>query len=79
MCLGVPGELMTLDRPDDGGLPMGEVRFGGARKRVCLAYVPEAAIGDFVVVHAGFAISRMDRAAADQVFAYLEQMGPEAD
>jgi hydrogenase expression/formation protein HypC len=79
MCLGVPGELMTIQQSDDGGLPMGEVRFGGARKTVCLAYVPEAVTGDFVVVHAGFAISRMDRDAAAQVFSYLRQIGQDAD
>ena len=53
---------------------MGQVRFGGATKAVCLAYVPDASVGDFVVVHAGFAISKMDRAAADRVFAYLDEM-----
>jgi hydrogenase expression/formation protein HypC len=79
MCLGIPGEILTIEAGADGGLPMGDVRFGGASKRVCLAYVPDAAVGDFVVVHAGFAISRMDRAAAAQVFSYLEQIGEGSD
>lgn len=75
MCLGVPGEILSIDDGEAGALRMGKVRFGGAAKAVCLAYVPEAAVGDFVVVHAGFAISRMDRAAAARVFAYLEEIG----
>ena len=73
MCLGIPGEIVSIE--EAGALRTGKVRFGGAAKTVCLAYVPEAAIGDFVVVHAGFAISRMDRAAAARVFSYLEEIG----
>ena len=79
MCLGIPGEIVSVEPGVDGALAMGDVRFGGACKRVCLAYVPEAAVGDFVVVHAGFAISRMDRAAAEQVFSYLEGIGEASD
>jgi hydrogenase expression/formation protein HypC len=76
MCLGIPGEITSLkEGAEPGGLRTGEVRFGGVTKSVCLVYVPEAIVGDFVVVHAGFAISRMDRAAADRVFFYLEQLG----
>ena len=79
MCLGIPGEIVSIDAgapgADDGALAMGEVRFGGATKAVCLAYVPDASVGDFVVVHAGFAISKMDRAAADRVFSYLDGIG----
>jgi hydrogenase expression/formation protein HypC len=72
MCLGVPGEVMTVV---DGPLRMGRVAFGGVIKEVCLAYVPEAGIGDFVIVHAGFAISRIDREAAARVFSYLDEIG----
>jgi hydrogenase expression/formation protein HypC len=80
MCLGIPGEIVSIDEgAAPGALRMGDVRFGGATKAICLAYVPEAAVGDFVVVHAGFAISRMDRAAAAQVFSYLEQLGGARD
>ena len=71
MCLGVPGEIQTVI---EGDLRMGRVSFGGIVKEVCLAYVPEAEVGDFVVVHAGFAISRIDAAAAARVFSYLEEM-----
>ncbi len=74
MCLGVPGEVQAVT---DGDLRMGRVSFGGVVKEVCLAYVPEAGVGDFVVVHAGFAISRIDRAAATRVFADLEALGVE--
>jgi len=53
---------------------MGKVSFGGITKDVCLAYTPEAEVGDYVVVHVGFAISRIDEAEAQQVFRYLEEM-----
>jgi hydrogenase expression/formation protein HypC len=70
MCLGVPGRL--VERRDDGTLPMGIVDFGGVRRAVCLAYVAdEAAIGDYVVVHAGFAITRVDEDAARRTLALL--------
>lgn len=72
MCLGVPGEVMTVV---DGPLRTGRVAFGGIVKEVCLAYVPEAAVGDFVIVHAGFAISCIDREAAERVFSYLDEAG----
>lgn len=72
MCLGIPGEVLSTV---DGPLRMGRVAFGKVIKEVCLAYVPEAAPGDFVVVHAGFAISRVDPEGARRVFAYLEELG----
>jgi hydrogenase expression/formation protein HypC len=53
---------------------MGKVSFGGIAKEVCLAYVPEAAVGDYVIVHAGFAISRLDEAEATEVFDLLSEM-----
>ena len=58
MCLGIPGRIIALSVND--GLPMGVVDFGGIRKEVCLAYVPESKVGDYVVIHVGFAISRLD-------------------
>jgi hydrogenase expression/formation protein HypC len=72
MCLGIPGEVLSVE---DDALRTGRVAFGGVVKEVSLAYVPEARVGDYVVVHAGFAISRLDRAAAERVFAYLEAAG----
>jgi hydrogenase expression/formation protein HypC len=70
MCLGIPGEILEIDDPTDG-LPQGTLSFGGVRKRVCLAYVPEARVGDFVVVHAGFALSVIDPGRAREVFEAL--------
>jgi hydrogenase expression/formation protein HypC len=67
MCLGIPGEILEIDEPP-GPLPQGTVSFGGVRKRVCLAYVPEARAGDYVVVHAGFALSVVDPGQARAVF-----------
>ena len=74
MCLGVPGQVVEIE-DDTIGMPMGTVSFGGVTKRVCFAYTPEAAVGDYVVVHVGFAISRIDEEEARQAWAYLEEMG----
>jgi hydrogenase expression/formation protein HypC len=71
MCLGIPGKVLDVG---DDDLRMGRVEFGGIVKEACLAYVPEARVGDYVIVHAGFAISRVDEAQARQVFAYLEAL-----
>ena len=73
MCLGVPGQITRID-PDPNGMPMGRVNFSGIHKDVCLAYVPEAQVGDYVLVHVGFAISQVDEAEAQQVFQYLAEM-----
>jgi hydrogenase expression/formation protein HypC len=73
MCLGVPGKVLEIE-PNALGMTMGKVSFGGIAKEVCLAYVPEAQIGDYVIVHAGFAISRLDEAEAMEVFELLNQM-----
>jgi len=61
------------------GLCMGRVSFAGIIKEVCLAYLPEAVVGDYVIVHVGFAISRVDEAEARQVFEYLDRMGELAE
>ncbi len=74
MCLGIPGKIIEI-RGDDPLLRSGRVTFGGAVRDVSLAYVPEAGIGDYVIVHVGFAISRIDEQEALEVFRYLEQMG----
>lgn len=73
MCLGVPGKVVEI-QPDPSGMTMGRVSFGGITKEVCLAYTPEAEVGDYVVVHVGFAISRIDEEEARQVFRFLEEM-----
>lgn len=73
MCLGVPGKIIRID-DSPIGMTMGRVSFGGVVKEVCLIYVPEAQVGDYVVVHVGFAISRIDEAEAVQVFRYLQEM-----
>ena len=73
MCLGVPGEIVSID--DQGPLMrIGKVSFGGILKEVNLSYVPEARVGEYVIVHAGFAISRIDAEEARQVFEYLKEM-----
>jgi len=72
MCLGIPGEILSIGHDS---LRTSRVAFGGVVKEVCVAYVPEAQVGDYVVVHAGFAISRLDRAAAARVFSYLQAAG----
>ncbi len=72
MCLAVPGQL--LDFQGEGLERRGTVSFGGVRKLVSLACLPEAVPGDFVLVHAGLAIGRIDPGAAERVFAYLEQV-----
>ncbi len=73
MCLAIPGKI--LETRDNGGLPMGKVQFGGVTREVCLAYVPEAVPGDYVVVHVGFAISRIDAEEAQRTYELLQQMG----
>jgi len=74
MCLGVPGRIERID-DGPGGMAMGIVSFGGIRKEVCLAYVPEAGVGDFVVVHVGFAISKVDEREAEAMMRALHEMG----
>jgi hydrogenase expression/formation protein HypC len=73
MCLGIPGRIVSADEGD--GIRMGVVDFGGTSRRVCLAYVPEAETGAYVVVHAGFAISVVDEAAAERTLALLREIG----
>src|SRR5690606_18895282 len=73
MCLAVPGKLMTTN--GEGLERTGRVNFGGVVKEASLAYVPEAQIGDYVIVHVGFALSVVDEAEAQRVFQYLEELG----
>jgi len=74
MCLAVPGKILTIEQHPTG-MHMGTVSFGGIRKEVCLAYVPEAKVGDYVLVHVGFAINTIDEQQAREVFDALEQIG----
>jgi hydrogenase expression/formation protein HypC len=73
MCLGIPGRVVEIR--DDAGLPMGKVDFGGVRKEACLAYLPEVGLGDYVIVHVGFAISRVDEEEALKTLEILATMG----
>ncbi len=72
MCLAVPGKVLEIFQPDD--LPMAKVDFGGIAKEVCLAYTPEVQVGDYVIVHVGFAISQVDPREAEEIFSYLAEI-----
>ncbi len=73
MCLGIPGRILEIH--EDRALAMGQVDFGGVRREVCLAYVADQVRpGDYVVVHVGFAISRVDEAEARRTFEALKEM-----
>jgi hydrogenase expression/formation protein HypC len=74
MCLGIPGKVLEISR-GDGEMPMGKVEFGGIAKDICLAYLPEVQVGDYVLVHVGFAISKIDEDEAREIFSYIEQIG----
>ena len=72
MCLGVPGRVTEVYTTD--GVRMGKVDFGGLTKEVCLAYVPEVVVGDYTIVHVGFAITQLDEQSAQETLALLRQM-----
>lgn len=72
MCLSVPGRVVELE--SDGELPMGKVDFGGVAREVCLAYVPDVQIGEYVIVHVGFALSKLDAAEAERLSRLLEEL-----
>jgi len=74
MCLAVPGKILSIDGTDPI-FRTGKVSFGGIQKQINLAYVPEAKVDDYVLVHVGFAISIIDEAEAEEVFGYLREMG----
>jgi hydrogenase expression/formation protein HypC len=74
MCLAVPGKIVSIEG-DDSILREGKVNFGGVVKRVNLSLVPEAKVGDYVVVHVGLALSIIDEEEAKQVFEYLKMIG----
>jgi hydrogenase expression/formation protein HypC len=72
MCLGIPGRLTTVFAEE--GVCVGKVDFGGVSRTVCLAYLPEAQEGDYVIVHAGFAISRVDETEARRTLALVQEL-----
>ena len=73
MCLAIPGKVESISGSDQLSR-VGKVNFGGILKEVSLAYVPEVKVGDYVIVHVGFALSRLDEAEAHKVFEYLKEM-----
>ena len=75
MCLGVPGCLTRTWQAAENGLPMGQVDFGGVRKEVCLSFVPQAQVGDYVIVHVGFAISLVNAEEAQRTLDSLSEAG----
>ena len=84
MCLAIPGKVVEIF--DDRGLRMARADFGGTVRKVCLEQLPEAGLGDYVLVHVGFALSRVDAAEAERTYRALEELGqlgeldaPEAD
>jgi len=78
MCLGVPGKVLEIQE-NALGMTMGKVDFGGITKDVCLAYLPETRPGDYVIVHVGFAISKVSEQEAAETFEILRQMGELAE
>ena len=73
MCLGVPGKVLEIR--SEHGTRMAIVDFGGVTKTVCLAYVPEVEVGDYTIVHAGFAITRLDEASALETLQMFTDLG----
>jgi hydrogenase expression/formation protein HypC len=76
MCLAIPGKIESITGSKDDAFNLkGRVNFGGILKEVSLAYVPQAKVGDYVIVHVGFALSLVDEEEAMKVFGYLKEMG----
>jgi hydrogenase expression/formation protein HypC len=73
MCLAVPGRVVDVARED--GILVGKVDFGGISRRVCLEHLPDVTPGEYVLVHVGFALARVDEAEARRVWEHLEAMG----
>ena len=73
MCLAIPGKIIEIQ--EAGSMRAARVQFGGIVRQVSLSFVPEAGLGDYVMVHVGFAISRVDAAEAERTYKALEQMG----
>ena len=73
MCLAIPGKIVEIY--EDKGLRMGKLDFGGTIRKACLQYLPEAQIGDYALVHVGFALSKVDEEEAAKTYQLLEEMG----
>ena len=73
MCLGIPGRVVSVH--DEHGTRMATVDFGGVTKSVCLAYVPEVSVGQYTIVHAGFAITQLDEASALDTLKMMGELG----
>ena len=73
MCLAIPGKL--VEKREIDGMLTGKVQFGGITREACLDFLPEAQVGEYVLVHVGFAISRIDEEEARKTYEYLEKMG----
>ena len=73
MCLAIPGKIISSDVTN--GIRVGRVQFGGITRETCLDFVPEASVGDYVIVHVGFAISRIDEEEARRTYRMLEEIG----
>jgi hydrogenase expression/formation protein HypC len=72
MCLGIPGKVIEIYETD--GVRMGKADFGGLVKEICLAYVPEVVVGDYTIVHVGFAITQLDEQSAQESLALVQQI-----
>jgi hydrogenase expression/formation protein HypC len=77
MCLAVPGKITELRQ--EGGVSMARVDFGGVTRDACMAYLPEAVAGDYVLVHVGFAITKVDEEEAAKTLADLKELGEIAE
>jgi hydrogenase expression/formation protein HypC len=73
MCLAIPGKILSSEVTN--GVRVGRVQFGGVTREACLDFVPEASVGDYVLVHVGFALSCVDREEAERTYEVLESLG----
>lgn len=74
MCLAIPGKVLEIAR-DEAGVRMGRTNFGGVVKQICLEYTPDVRVGDYVLVHVGVALSKVDEAEAEKTYALLKEIG----
>ena len=77
MCLAVPGKIIEIYT--NGGLMMGKIDFNGVTREVCLAYVPEAKVGDYTIIHVGFALNLLDEAEALETLRLFDEISAHAD